>query len=83
MGAKVFNMKYSYYDVFVYIMLLFKLGSFSACFTDSVSDKKQTIRTNKRKISHLQAKVEELEASSTEKNTLIATLQAIVKENEG
>ena len=76
-------MKYLYYDVFVYIILLFQLGSFSACFTDSLSEEKQTIRTNNGKISHLQAKVEELEASSAKKDTLIATLQAIVKENEG
>ena len=64
-------------------MLLFKLGSFYACFTDSLYDKKQTIRTNKVKMSHLQSKVEELEASSAEKDTLIAKLKAIAKENEG
>ena len=76
-------MNYLYYDVFAYILLLFKSGSFSACFTESLYEKMQTIRTNEGKISDLQAKVEELLATSAEKDTLIANYEAIVKENEG
>ena len=39
--------------------------------------------TNEGKIVYLQAQMEELKASSAEKDTIIAKYEAIVKENKG
>ena len=69
--------------VFMYILLLFKLGSFSACFTYVLYERNQTIMTYECKTSNILEQVEELKATSAEKDTLIAKFEAIVKKNEG
>lgn len=43
----------------------------------------EALKTNDSKISKLQAQVEELEVTSTEKDTLITIYEAIVKESQG
>ena len=55
----------------------------SLCITEALYEKKQTIMTKDSKISTLQEQVEELEATSAEKDTLIAKYKGIVKESEG
>ena len=52
-------------------------------FTEALYQMKQTIKTDRSKISELQAQVEELEATSTEKDTLLAIYEAIVKDSQG
>ena len=52
-------------------------------FIEALYEKKQTTMTSDSKIAKLQSQVEELEANSAVKDTLIAKYEYIVKESEG
>ena len=68
----------------VYVIASLRNDSFlTACFTDTLDEKTQSIMTNKGKVAELHAKVAELEASSAEKDALIGKYEAIVKERKG
>ena len=62
----------------MYVILKQHLSS--SCFIEALNEKKQTIMTKDSIISSLQAQVE---ATSAEKDTLIAKYETIVKESEG
>ena len=51
--------------------------------TDALYEKKQTLMTYDSELAQHQTKVEELEAMSTEKDTLVAKYKAMVKESKG
>ena len=50
-------------------------------FTDVLYKKQQSIETYKNQIAKLQTQVEELEATTAEKDTVITKYEAIVKES--
>ena len=64
-------------------MCAFQTKFYTACSVDALYEKKQTVMTYENETAKLQAQVEELEASSAEKDTLTAKYEAIVKESEG
>ena len=55
----------------------------NGCFTEALYEKKQSMMTYENETSKLQAQVEDLEATSAEKDTLIAKYEATLKESEG
>ena len=53
------------------------------CFTEVLYEKKQTIMTYENETAKLQAQVDDLKATSADKDTLIAKYEAIFKESDG
>ena len=56
---------------------------YTTCGSEALYEKKQSIMTYEIENTKLQAQVEELEATSANKDTLIAKYESIVKESEG
>ena len=69
--------------VYVDVCVWFWNNVFSTHFIEARYEKKQAIMTYENETAKLQAQVKELEASSAEKDTLIAKYAAIVKESKG
>ena len=69
--------------VYVHVCVWFWNNVFSTLFIETHYEKKQAIMTYENQTAKLQAQVEELEASSADKDTLIAKYAAIVKESKG
>ena len=83
-AVKVFEYENAHVSLCVCVYTWFWNNVFSSsCIIETLYEQKQTILSNDRKISTLQAKVEELEATSSEKDTLFAKYEVIVKESEG
>ena len=55
----------------------------SLSHADALFEKKQTIMIYESETAQFQAQVEELEAKSAEKDTLVAKYKAVVKESKG
>ena len=55
----------------------------TTCGSEALYEKKQSIISYENENAKLQAQVEQLEATSAKKDTLIAKYEAIVEESEG
>ena len=55
----------------------------NGCFTEALYEKKQSMMTHENETSKFQAQVDDLEATTAAKDTLIAKHKVALKESEG